>query len=230
MHMPMTSQRHAAGALRGRTSPRHGLHARAVSYALFSELTRSPFSSDGSVLALPPADLPAVLADLGRELPFDCDTGDLASAAERLDERDAARMAAEYSSLFEVGQPGPPVAVRESLAVRDGRHAREEIVRYYEFFGYRLNPDQQWCPDHLSIELEFMHLLALRQAVGDSGDDQHLRASRDFLSRHLLAWFPPTVAAVRERAPASWWLTAWSCVGRFLERDRHWLDANLAGD
>ena len=206
-----------------------GMSARAAAYALFSELTRSPFRSDGSVVALPPADLPELLAELGRELPFAFDPSTLADAATRLGADDVDTLAAEYSSLFEVGQPGPPVAVRESLTHVDGRQVREEVVRYYAFFGYRLNADEQWCPDHLSIQLEFMHLLAVRHQASARGDMQHLLASRDFLSRHLLVWFPAVVAAVAERSPGSWWQRVWDCLHAFLEGDRLWLDATLDG-
>ena len=214
-------------ALRGATGS--GLRARSTAYALFSELTRSPFRPDGSVIALPPADLPELLAELGRELPFALDAFALADAAAGLCETDGAALAAEYSSLFEVGQPGPPVAIRESLMQGDGRQVLEEVVRYYDFFGYRLDAIEQWCPDHLSIELEFLHLLALRHDAGDRDDPQHLLASRDFLCRHLLAWLPAAAATVRERSPGSWWQLLWDCLHRYLESDRLWLTTALEG-
>lgn len=204
------------------------LRARGAAYALFSELTRSPFRPDGSIVALPPADLPELLAELGRVLPFGFDASALAAAAVDLCDDDAA-LAAQYASLFEVGQPGPPVAIRESLVRDDARRALEEIVRYYDFFGYRLNADEQWCPDHLSVELEFLHLLAARHEAGRRDDLQHLLASRDFLSRHLLAWLPAAATSVGDRVPGSWWQLLWDGLHRYLESDRLWLATTLDG-
>ena len=116
-------------------------------------------------------------------------------------------MARVYSGLFEVGSDGPPVPLREALVAGRPSSTREEIVRFYDFFGFDLQADRQWQPDHLSIELEFVHFLAFREAApggSDSGRSNDLgRALRlgqlDFLDRHLLAWVPATADRLADR-------------------------------
>ncbi|TVO63548.1 molecular chaperone TorD family protein [Denitromonas ohlonensis] len=64
----------------------------------------------------------------------------------------------------------------------------EELMRFYGFFGLG-RKEQGEMPDHISIELEFMHFLNYQESL--SGDDPAALASlalaqRDFIDRHLL--------------------------------------------
>ena len=71
----------------------------------------------------------------------------------------------EYSGLFEVGSDGPPVPIREDLHRNQPAKVKESIVRFYDYFGYGLSEKFQWAPDHLSVELEFMHFLCYQETV-----------------------------------------------------------------
>lgn len=64
----------------------------------------------------------------------------------------------------------------------------EELMRFYGFFGLGRN-EQGEMPDHLSVELEFMHFLNFQQtqAEGDAVAQRSLaQAQLDFIERHLL--------------------------------------------
>ena len=202
--------------------------ARIAAYALFSRLTASPFAAEPG----PPADLSAVLLRLERGLPYPAGLGGLAEAGEALGPDDLAVFAREYSALFEVGSDGPLLCIREELARADGPKAKEEVVRFYDFFGYRLNDAQAWAPDHLSVELEFLHFLAfLEGGCGREVDRLSLAlAQRDFLERHLLAWVPGQAEGVARAASSPYLRALFEALACFLAADFGWRWRTLAGE
>lgn len=132
-----------------------------------------------------------------------------------IDFADAAERSAHYAHLarafsyrgadIEAGIPGPeynaafdPSVEEDACSLREGAHAEEEqsalfeeLMRFYEFFGLGRSEGAE-MPDHLSVELEFMHYLthleAQVQAQPDSDPealDSLWRAQHDFLTRHV---------------------------------------------
>ncbi|MBK6657501.1 MAG: molecular chaperone TorD family protein [Proteobacteria bacterium] len=92
-----------------------------------------------------------------------------------------------YNAAFDPAL-GAPCSLRES-AYADGDHAVlfEDPLRFYAFFGLSRNTRAE-LPDHLSVELEFMHYLAYLEANarGDADALSSLaRAQCDFVQRHL---------------------------------------------
>ena len=116
----------------------------------------------------------------------------------------AALVGASYGALFEVGDRGPPLAIREELAPGANAAAKEEVARFYEHFGYRLGDDYAWRPDHLSVLLEFMHFLSWHESQsGDAALIAGLRsAQRDFCQRHLAWWVGDLANSVAARSDA----------------------------
>jgi DMSO reductase family type II enzyme chaperone len=113
---------------------------------------------------------------------------------------DQGRREADYMAAFELGGESPPVPLYEGLCQpREGREGvLEDVLRFYDYFDVRLREENRDYPDHLVTELEFMALLALREASAlAAGRDPGAfrRAARDFLARHLGVWVP----ALRER-------------------------------
>ncbi|TSA41040.1 MAG: protein ClrD [Betaproteobacteria bacterium] len=102
------------------------------------------------------------------------------------DEREA-----DYLATFELGGKQSAVPLYEGLCRPvDGREGiLEDVMRFHEFFGVRLQITNRDYPDHLVTELEFMAFLCQQEAAGKDVDSFR-RASRDFLRRHLLAWVP----------------------------------------
>ncbi len=116
----------------------------------------------------------------------------------------AALVGASYGALFEVGDRGPPLAIREELAPNANAAAKEEVARFYEHFGYRLGDDYAWRPDHLSVLLEFMHFLSWHESQSnDAALIAGLRAAqRDFCQRHLVWWVGDLADSVAARSDA----------------------------
>lgn len=128
---------------------------------------------------------------------------------------DAAERSAHYAHLarafsyhgadIEAGIPGAaytaafdPSVHEDACSLREGAHIEEEqsalfeeLMRFYEFFGLGRGEGAE-MPDHLSVELEFMHYLThLEAQVMDQPDPQPealqslWQAQHDFLQRHV---------------------------------------------
>ncbi len=155
--------------------------------------------------------------------------GDPREAAPALAAADLPSLKRDYSALFEVGDEGPPLPLRE--AAREGGRAsvREEVVRFYEHFHYTLNEHHAWQPDHLSVQLEFMHLLCFREAQAESPEAAlpWQRAQADFAERHLVAWLPELAAGVARLAPASPYAPAFAELSEFVRADAAWRRSTL---
>jgi DMSO reductase family type II enzyme chaperone len=99
-------------------------------------------------------------------------------------------LAAEYTRLFDVGTKGPPCPLHGGLWAGDRMKNMEEVLRFYRHFGLAVageagQPGE--LPDHLALELEFLHYLAFRahEAALEGGDaGSFARAERDFVARH----------------------------------------------
>lgn len=186
---------------------------RCLAYAACSELLASPHELDPR---------PALQArvGLGAQWPqaaaLDPVLVDVATA-------DLGALRSAYSGLFEVGDDGPPVPLREDL--QPGRAgSREELVRFYEHFGYTLDEHFAWQPDHLSVLLEFMHFLCWReaQAADDDAAQPFQLAQADFAQRHLASWLPPWAQRVAMQAADSPYARAAHALIGFVEADLAW--------
>jgi len=202
------------GRDRRRTAP-----ARCLCYAAFSELMASPHEVDTrascreKIGAGAPLGYAAGLDDLIREF----------AAAETAPLRSA------YSRLFEVGDGGAPAPVREDLMTGQKAGIREEIVRFYDFFGYALGERFAWAPDHLSVELEFVHFLCFREA--QEGEDvlSCQLAQADFSARHLCNWVPMLRERVASLAPGTLYCRVVSALQAFVQADLSWQQGTIVG-
>jgi DMSO reductase family type II enzyme chaperone len=93
----------------------------------------------------------------------------------------------EFVRLFEVGTPNPPCPLYESSYVGGQIGVFRELVSFYNFFDLSVSKARE-LPDHLRIELDFIHFLTFRElervhAGTEAGS--YVRAARDFLERHL---------------------------------------------
>ena len=151
---------------------------RATIYSLFSQLLSSPHE-------LKPLSLTPEISFQG--LPYDFDPTEMIIS---YIENDQEELRLKYSGLFEVGDDGPPAPIREDLFLAQPAKLREDLVRFYDYFGYQLNEEFQWQMDHLSIELEFMHYLIIGELRSDSDKLSFQLGQFDFLEKHLVNWVP----------------------------------------
>lgn len=209
----------ATTAPRGIVAPRPAdlVAARCAAYGTCSELVASPHEVDvraalaarrGSLASLPYA---AVLADLADEVAG----------------TDEAGLRAGYSGLFEVGSEGPPVPIREDLQTGQLSGTREDIVRFYDYFGYRLADAFAWAPDHLSVELEFVHFLCFREAGQDADALSYALAQLDFTERHLLRWVPGLATATATHASDHLYARVVAGIADFIRSDHAWQQSTI---
>ncbi len=127
--------------------------------------------------------------------------------------------------MFEVGgRGGAPCPLYGGHYARDRLRTMEELVRFYNFFGLRLSPGLM--PDHLTVELEFMHYLTFKEAEARAagGDvESYLRAQKDFLDRHLVSWLPQLAAKLRQQRPAPFYRALGGLAARFVECERRYV-------
>jgi DMSO reductase family type II enzyme chaperone len=192
---------------------------RCLCYAACSELVASPHDMD------PRAALRARIG-LGETVPH---ASHLDPLLAEVSGADLARLRAEYSGMFEVGSQGPPVPIREDLQTGQRAGTREEVVRFYEYFGYVLDEKFAWQPDHLSVELEFMHDLCVREAEAGSEADalSFQLAQADFSERHLAVWVPLLAGNVDKLATGSLYSRVVGAVRDFVMADYEWQMATI---
>ncbi len=93
-----------------------------------------------------------------------------------------------YNEAFENSISKRAASLNEASYISHQQDALlEELVRFYDYFGLKRNEDSE-MPDHLSVELEFMHFLTfLEQKACERGEPIHelRKAQYDFLERHI---------------------------------------------
>jgi DMSO reductase family type II enzyme chaperone len=209
----VTSERSVSAARdEARTAP-----ARCRCYGAFSELLASPHD-----------------VDVREALPARAGATDGLPFAFALDElmrehagHDVERLKSEYSALFEVGSQGPPAPIREDLQTGQKAGTREDLVRFYDYFGYRLGERFAWAPDHLSVELECMHYLCFHEATAAEDRRSWQLAQADFAERHLQNWVPQLAAAATRLAPGSFYDRVLAALADFVARDLVWQGSTI---
>ncbi len=185
---------------------------RCACYAILSELACSPHDLDPR---------PGLRDKIGTVVALDY-AADLDNVVRSFTELDLAALKSEYSALFEVGSEGPPCPIREDLQTGQRKGTREDLVRFYNYFNYKLEEKFAWAPDHLSVELEFMHFLCFREASAETDAVSYQLAQIDFSERHLLRWVPALAKSVGAIASDSIYCRAIDVIDRFLAADSAW--------
>ncbi|MBW2287061.1 MAG: molecular chaperone TorD family protein [Deltaproteobacteria bacterium] len=134
-----------------------------------------------------------------------------------------------YCSLFEPtsGQ------ARVSLYERDhGRHTREvlweDLFRCYTHFGLEFDDGGlKEAPDHLVIELEFMHYLTFLEASNPETSRGVALAQGDFLEHHLAVWVPRVCLALEEHSRDSVYHGLAALLRDFVSADRDHLESTI---
>lgn len=115
----------------------------------------------------------------------------------------------EFTRLFRgVKQHYSPLPPYESVYREEsGRVFGEttaDVQKNYRRFGFDLSDGlKNEPPDHLSFELEFMHLLCHQEAEARERNDEDealrlLKAQKEFTEEHLLTWLPELCAKIGE--------------------------------
>ena len=193
----------------------------ALTHALFSRLAGSPHDWDAQTIA----ECLELIAAVRRceTVPGGVDALAAAFAAATAGGLDA--LARRYSALFEVGTPEPPLPIREELAATAAAGSKEEVVRFYDLFGYEVEPRFAWAPDHLGVLLEFLAWLAGAESVAAAADaPSYALAQRDVLDRHVRHWLPGLAAEVCARDADGPYAAIFAALERYVAAEQRRLD------
>ena len=112
---------------------------------------------------------------------------------------------ADYNDAFDPSINAEACSLRERAHTEEDQSSLfEELMRFYAFFGLKRDEHAE-MPDHLSVELEFMHYLThLEDQVTDQPEDlaSLRRAQLDFLTRHLSRLVQGLRAGLKTEHPA----------------------------
>lgn len=179
-------------------NPDTALAARSMLYALFAKALSHP---DKDILAdFVSGQFDADVKGLMQEAGYSAAPGKVTTGTGAAHDMDIA-----YATAFEAGLP--KVSLREANYVREGEKVLfEDLFRFYDHFGLDTSSGtlREW-PDHIAVELEFMHYLTWLEAEqGTKGAPLRL-AQRDFLAHHPGHWAGPLADRLAEKiAPAPW--------------------------
>jgi len=200
------------------------LAARAAIYQAFSLLMSSPSLIDiGEDFY---SNAAAMLTAGSGALPFDLDVTLLSERLSSLSGAEKNNITADYAKYFEIGSDGKMFHLREEVATAVASNKpKEELIRFYEFFGYELQEQFQWQSDHLSMQLEFVRFLIEAQWSSENSERESsfLLGQRDFVQRHIANWLSNTANAVHNALPDHIYGDILVCCSHFIEQDLQWL-------
>lgn len=205
--------------------PLSGTAARSALYALLGEAFGYP---RGELLeAIRSGELAARLREwlerLDPPLPGPIDwraLGDAGATAEALP--------AEYTRLFDPGTSAPPCPLFGGLHVEPQMTTMEEVLRFYHHFGLAPTGQGGETPDHVTAELEFLHVLAYGEADLEArGEDptSYQLGRRDFIARHPGRWIPMMRAKLERQRPMAFYAELVALLDRCLAADLAGLEA-----
>lgn len=192
-------------------SPENTAIFRSQGYELFSLLLSSPHDLDTK------NKLNGIAGTTG--LPYSLDLSDLMN---EFSQQDLVELKKQYSGLFEVGNDGPPAPIREDLFMLQPAGLREDLIRFYDYFGYTLSEKYQWQMDHLSIELEFMYFLCFQEDNSTEDRLSYQLAQLDFSTRHLINWVPNFQKTLKRISSDDMYTKIVVELNKFIEDDIEW--------
>lgn len=120
---------------------------------------------------------------------------------------------------------GLPHEYRQSQEMAD-------IAGFYRAFGFNLGGMVRERPDHVAVELEFMHILALKEAYAlETNMPEHAEICVDaqgkFLQDHLGRWVNLFAQSVAHNAPDSLFVAVAQFTADFVQADADRLGVSL---
>ena len=139
---------------------------------------------------------------------------------------------AGFVQTFDAGKPAPPCPPYEHC-YREGNpgNVLVEVSEFYKHFGLSVHQEEgrRELPDHLSVELEFLHFLTFKEAQAqDQGAAELLEgyrlAQKDFLERHLANWVPKLCDRLAEKAPFLFYAWLGRITAGLIASDLAWVE------
>jgi DMSO reductase family type II enzyme chaperone len=132
---------------------------------------------------------------------------------------------AEYLASFghtAAGETQPYEAGYGAKHVFQETQCLADVAGFYSAFGLTPSELERERPDHIAVELEFMHVLALKEvyASAEGWDDKAALcrdAERDFLRDHLGRWAPAFLKRLGARDRGSAFAAIGAATAAFVE-------------
>jgi DMSO reductase family type II enzyme chaperone len=107
-----------------------------------------------------------------------------------------------------------------------------DIAGFYRAFGFNLGGEVRERPDHIAVELEFMHTLALKEGYAlENGTPEQVEicqaAQAKFLEDHLGRWVELFAQAVAHNAPDTLFTPLAQFTADFIQTDADRLGITL---
>jgi DMSO reductase family type II enzyme chaperone len=137
-----------------------------------------------------------------------------------------------YTSMFISPQPEIPCPPYESMYVNSPRRAMgpstSDVIRRYASFKLSLSANFKDLPDHIGVELEFMHHLAhLEASAASEGNDKDatslVASEKAFLGDHLSKWFPHFADCIESRSSSQLLVALSRLTREFVTEDSNYL-------
>lgn len=132
----------------------------------------------------------------------------------------------EYIRLFDVGAVRPPLPLYGGEWGGARKRSMEEALRFYRFFGLKVDDGTHELPDHVTVELEFMQIMAFTEGMARARDMDavpFLRAERDFLERHPGKWWPALRRKLPAQDPCAFYAALVAFTGALLAADQRYI-------
>ncbi|RMG99376.1 MAG: hypothetical protein D6706_05590 [Chloroflexi bacterium] len=107
-----------------------------------------------------------------------------------------------------------------------------DIAGFYRAFGFNLGGTVRERPDHVAVEMEFMHVLAMKEAYAlDNENSEHMEicteAQAKFLKDHLGRWIDLFAQSVAHNTPDSPYASLARFAADFVRADADRLGVTL---
>lgn len=176
---------------------------------------------------LPSDDLPLVVEELGYALDRLGSEARQRAAGLAKNGLDREILQVDYTRLF-IGPfmaPAPPYG---SVYLEDQRrlmgNSTVDVRQHYLSLGLDLSADFKETPDHVTAELEFMHVLVSQEMEAIERSDgqlllDNLRHQRNFLQKHIGAWIPAFTDRMSEHAGTDYYRHLAGVTRMFIAED-----------
>lgn len=183
------------------------LFLRQIGYRLFAGLFLYP--EHNRLAELQEAASALLAGEIGQGHPFSASLESLLKQLTETDLKDSRTIINEYNRLFLIRPKAPP---HETVYTNPEGQLRGMLTvqleeRYLEA-GLVISPELNELPDHISVELEFMAFLCMKEAdarlANEDSVANHFRALQEsFMRQHLVRWFPKFAQRIKESEPGS---------------------------
>lgn len=142
-------------------------------------------------------------------------------------EIDLAQLQSDHRRVFGhiESSPCPPYETRYgSHHLFQQTHQLSDIAGFYRAFGLDLSDGANERPDHLAIELEFLHFLCFKEAYAlEHHGPEQVELCRDaeakFLKEHLLPWAPSFAKRLQGAAGGGFYKQLGTLMAAFLSTE-----------